>query len=156
MAVREDQEAAAQIKAIIEADRDVFEERLNQDFPTLGFYVEDRDGDVESVAVTGTDIHDFLIVEMTDGIATVELQVTVNYSAEVTYDDLENAPYDSETKSLIMVEQVFAEWEREFEGTVRVRGRVEPANPESFSIEEFQINEGQDIGLAYDDGFPYK
>ena len=156
MAVREDQEIADRVKAIMEADRSVFEDRLDQDFPMLGFFVEEREGTVESVTVTGTEIHDFLIVELKDGVATVDVNVSVSFTADVSYDDLEHAPYDSETKSLVMVEQLSDEWEREFEGTVRMRLRIDSENPESFAIEEFEINGGEDIGMALDDGWPYK
>lgn len=155
MAVRQDEEAAERIKAIMEADRDVFEERLNQDFPLLGFYIDDREGDVEDVVVFGTDIQDFLIVELKNGVATVELYVTVSFTAEVSYDDLEHGIWDSETKSL-WTQTENAQWEREFDGTVRVRIQVDPLNPESFSVEDFVINNGEDICLTYDVDWPYK
>lgn len=155
MAVRQDEEAAVRIKSIIEADRGVFEERLNQGFPLMGFYIDDREGDVEDVVVTSTDIQDFLIVELKDGIATVELYVTVSFTAEVSYDDIEHGIWDSETKSL-WTQSVRDEWEREFDGTVRVRMQIDPANPVSFSIENFEINNGENICLVYDVDWPYK
>ncbi len=155
MAVRQDEDAAERIKAIIESDREVFEERLNEDFPYMGFYIDDREGDVEGVSVTRTDVNDFLIVELKDGIATVELYVGVSFTAEVSYDDVEHGIWDSETKCLL-TQREKGEWEREFNGTVRVRIRIDPRNPKSFSIEEFEINNGEDVRVVYDDEWPYK
>jgi hypothetical protein len=112
MAVRQDEEMAGRIKAIIAADREVLEERLNQEFPYMGFYIDDREGVVEDVTVTGADIHDFLIVELKDGVATVELDVTVTFNADVSYDDIEHGIWDSETGEL-WTQSESDEWERE-------------------------------------------
>lgn len=154
LAVRDDKEVAERTKAFLESQRDVYEEQIIQDFPLMGFYVEGREGDVEDVTVTNVEFQDFLIVELQEGAVTIEVYVTVSFTAVVSYEDLEHGIYDSETKSL-WAGTVSSEWDREFEGNVRLRLEPDPDDPEDLQVEQFIINENKDLGLSYDDGWPY-
>ncbi|MEM1228885.1 MAG: PIN domain-containing protein, partial [Planctomycetota bacterium] len=155
LAVRQDEESADLVETLYKANTAVLEERLQQDFPSMGFYIDDRDGDIQDVTVTSTDIQGWSIVEIKDCIATIELYVTVGFSAQVSYDDLERGIYDSETKSLWTQTQQ-GHWDREFDGTVRVLMGFDPSHPKTFSIEDFTINNDESICVVYDDAWPYK
>lgn len=153
--VAEDEASATHVRELIGNNADAIEERIAQDFPSMGFYIDDREGDVE-VFVKGVAIDDSAIVRIAKHVATVRVEVTIDFDAHVSYDDLEHAPYDSETKSLIVLDQVSETWERSFEGSCTLMVSFSPDAPQQFGIEAISINEHQDIELVFDDEWPYK
>ncbi|MCA9130851.1 MAG: hypothetical protein KDB22_27390 [Planctomycetales bacterium] len=155
IAIREDQEAASKLRAVIDANQDSIEAFIEAEFPSLGFFVDDREGDVNDVSVSDIEIHAMSIVKLDGGIATVELDLTIKFVADVSYDDIEHGIYDSETKSL-WTQQETGEWEREYYGSAVISVSQDEADPTKLVVKSFQINDGEDIALSYDDGWPYK
>ncbi len=155
IAIREDQEAASKLKAVIDANQDSIESFIEAEFPSLGFFVDDREGDVNDVSVSDIEIHAMSIVKLDGGVATVELDLTIKFVADVSYDDIEHGIYDSETKSL-WTQQETGEWEREYYGSAVICVSQDEADPTKLVVKSFQINDGEDIALSYDDGWPYK
>jgi len=155
LAIREDQEAASKLRAIIDANQDSIESFIETEFPSLGFFIEDREGDVNEVSVNDIEIHAMSIVKLDARVATVELDLTIQFVADVSYDDIEHGIYDSETKSL-WTQQESGEWEREYYGSAVICVSQDEADPTKLIVISFQINDGEDIALSYDDGWPYK
>lgn len=155
IAIREDQDAASKLRAVIDANQDSIEAFIEAEFPSLGFFVDDREGDVNDVSVSDIEIHAMSIVKLDGGVATVELDLTIKFVADVSYDDIEHGIYDSETKSL-WTQQETGEWEREYYGSAVICVSQDEADPTKLVVKSFQINDGEDIALSYDDGWPYK
>jgi hypothetical protein len=155
LAIREDQETASKLRAVIDANQDSIESFIETEFPSLGFFVDDREGDVNEVSVNEIEIHAMSIVKLNAGVATVELDLTIRFVADVSYDDIEHGIYDSETKSL-WTQQETGEWEREYYGSAVIYVSLDDADPTKLTIKSFQINDGEDIALSFDDGWPYK
>jgi hypothetical protein len=155
LAILEDQEAATKLRAVIDANQDSIESFIEAEFPSLGFFVDDREGDVNDVRINEIEIHAMSIVKLDAGVATVELDLTINFVADVSYDDIEHGIYDSETKT-VWTQQETGKWEREYDGSSVICVSQNEAEPTKLVVKSFQINDGEDIALSYDDGWPYK
>ena len=146
-------EDAEHVENLLELQSDFLEERVAQDFAQMGFYIDDREGEVEDVTVTDATIEWLSIIEICDLAVTLELEVMVGFVANVSYDDIEHGIYDSETKSL-WAPRINSEWERETSVSVLSKIQLDSMNPESFSIEELVINNREDVGVSFDDSWP--
>lgn len=87
--------------------RNAIDQIIKDDFSNRGFYVEDQPGDVHNIF--DIEVEDYeptlLSVEQKEKeasiIATFEVIATIEFRAEISYDDLATASYDSEDKNLI-------------------------------------------------------
>lgn len=131
------------------------------EFSKLGFLLDDQDGDVGNVRALEASIEASLLhVEETgDGnaVASFDLTGTVAYEADLTYDDLSSAVYDSEDRALIVlntVEETVSRME-EFQSDLTLIFEIEnPSNVEPL------INWGSstDVNVTSSDSdeWPYK
>lgn len=155
LAIREDQETASKLRAVIDANQDSIESFIEVEFPSLGFFVDDREGNVNEVSLTDIEIHAMSIVKLEAGVATVELDLTIRFVADVSFDDIEHGIYDNETESL-WTQHETGEWERGYHGSAVICVSQDGVDPTKLAIKSFQINDGEDISLSFDDGWPYK
>ena len=137
---------------------------LEEDFCDLGFSLSDQDGDVYDVHVLSVDEPAKYLISLYPGEndepaeAHIELTTGVQYSAEVSYDNLETAAYDSEDKVLIPWEKV----EKTVEASEIVRAHLIfnfcRDEPYDFEIQELRIIDPKDVDVPTneDDGWPYK
>ena len=137
---------------------------LEERFRWLGFILADQDGDVNETRVT--EVGDILayLISLTPGSngqparAHFELTAIVEYEADVSYDNLETASYDSEDKVLIPWETV----ERTVEGSEIVQADLrftfDTIKPHNIEIEEIDLHTPKDVSVTTeeDDGWPYK
>lgn len=132
---------------------------IERAFCNLGFYLDDQQGDVLDVTVTDIEITDQALIEVNKDHAVVEITAKVYFNADVEYDDLETATYDSEDKVLIPWRTVNKTVERDTEVTVYVHLNLDLDNPDLFKIADLSIGTGRrfDIAItAEDDNWPYK
>ncbi len=86
---------------------DRLEQFVCDEFPDRMFIPEyNPHGDVENVEVADVDIRDVYALEVRDGVVKAEAEATVNYSADVSYEDLDTGFYDKETGRYYMTEYV--------------------------------------------------
>jgi hypothetical protein len=127
-------------------------EAMTEKFEQLGFFIEDQDGDVTSINVTTAEINDKSLIKVREDTAKANLIATVTYDAELEYDDLDTASYDSEDKVLIPWRTIEKTVTRDIEITVNLEFGFEPDDLGSFDITNIEID--SDVGICSDDDDP--
>jgi len=137
---------------------------LDEKFRWLGFILVDQDGDVNETRVNEVGDISAYLISLTPGSkgssaeAHFELTAKIEYEADVLYDNLETASYDSEDKVLIPWETV----ERTIEGSEIVQADLRltfnTSEPYNVEIEEIDLHTPKDVSVSTeeDDGWPYK
>ena len=158
------EELAPTAQQLLEENLEEIESRLEQQFQWLGFILADQDGDVNETRVTEVaDISAYLIAlnHGADGQpaeAQFELTATIEFEADVSYDNLETASYDSEDKVLIPWETV----ERTVHCSEIVQAdlsfQFDAEHPHNVEIEKLNLHTPKDVSVyaEEDDGWPYK
>jgi len=137
---------------------------LEDKFQWLGFVLVDQDGDVDEIRVTEVGDISAYLISLSHGSngepaeARFELTATIAYEADVSYDNLETASYDSEDKVLIPWETV----ERTVELSEIVQADVgltfNTTESHNVEIKELDLHTPKDVSVSTedDDGWPYK
>jgi len=88
----------------------------------------------------------------------VQVTVRTSFSADITYDDLDTAIYDSEDKILIPWQTISKTVERDVEYTATVHVEYDLEDKESLGIQKVIINTENGLGFSVssDDEWPYK
>lgn len=158
------EELAPLAQQLLEDNLTEISDMLEEQFRRLGFVLADQDGDVNEARVTDVgDISAYLISLTPDSNgepaeAHFELIATIAYEADVSYDNLDTAIYDSEDKVVMPWEVV----ERTVEGSEIVQAdlklRFNTAEPHNMAIEELDLHTPRDVPVTIeeDDGWPYK
>lgn len=90
-------------------------------FGLLGFMVEDEEGEVDNIEAKVADITKSYLIYVTDREASFRLDVSIDYSADVTYYDPESGIYDPEEGAMLYRETIDETLERTVEVTVDVQ-----------------------------------
>jgi len=149
---------------LLRSNTEEIKTRIEEEFKYLGFILEDQDGDVYDITVDEVeDYYEYLISLKAPngdipGEAHFILTTTVKFSAEISYDNLDTASYDSEEKVLIPWETVdkTVESSEIIQVDLVFSFTLEP--PHNFEIQELQIETPDDICVSSGnyDGWPYK
>jgi len=135
--------------AILAAAKSGFEDRY--------YWVEDQDGDAEVEVTRLSPINEAEIIEIVAEKATLQLNIAIDYSAHLSYNDSATASYDEGT--LIYVDHKEEDVERDEELTVEIEVFFENMDPSSFEIVYVSItspSDGFGIKTSFDDDWPYK
>lgn len=89
--------------------------RITKEFKWLGFIVDDEEGEVESVEVSDVNIDKSYLIYVTDRSADFRLEVSLDYSADVTYYDPDSGIYDPEEGVMLYRETIDETLERTVE-----------------------------------------
>jgi len=158
------EELAPLAQQLLEDNLNEISDILEERFRWLGFVLADQDGDVNETRVTEVGDISAYLISLTPGSngepaeANFELTATIAYEADVSYDNLETASYDSEDKVLIPWETV----ERTVEGSEIVQADLRftfnTAEPHNMEVEELDLHTPKDVSVTTeeDDGWPYK
>lgn len=136
---------------------------LKAQFQMLGFILADQVGDINETRVTKVGDISAYLISLTPGSngdqteARFELTTTIVYEADVSYDNLETASYDSEDKVLIPWETV----EKTVEGSEIVQADLgvtfNTTEPYNVKIEELDLHTPRDVSIyTEEDGWAYK
>lgn len=142
-------ETMQRMPAILAAAKTGFEDRY--------YWVEDQDGDAEIEVTSLQPANEVEIIEIVGEKATLQLNVAIDYTAHLSYDDSATASYDE--GALIYVEHKEEDVERDEELTVEIEAFFENMDPASFEIISTTVtspSDGFGIKTALDDGWPYK
>lgn len=126
---------------------DILEER----FQWLGFVLADQDGDVNETRVTEVGEISAYLISLTPGSnggpaeARFELTTTIAYEADVSYDNLETASYDSEDKVLIPWETVERTVESSEVVQADLRFTFNANDPHNLEIKELDLHTPTDV-----------
>ena len=76
-------------------------------FPEVGFIIEDHwDGDVEDVTVEDVDFPDWNVIALGHKECTVAFVAEVNFTANISYDDMTTAVYDSSENFVMPIHKI--------------------------------------------------
>ena len=115
--------------------------KVKTKFEDLGFYIIDEWGDVE-LAVTDIELSqepDLIDINGNDVIA--ELQFTVDYAAELSYEDSDTGTWDSEDKQQIFMDYVNEIVHDTEELVVTVQATVSGTDPEELEIQSIELTD---------------
>jgi hypothetical protein len=156
IAATEDEELGDLARTVVEMCLPEIERLAREKFENLGFYLEDQEGDagpVSVIEITGEDLH---IVEIEGDKIHFIWEVSVEFSADVVYDDMNTAIYDSEDKIAYAWQEIETSIERSedlsVEGDVRFN-RWPPHNPK---LEAVHLVTSPDIGITVEEWDNYK
>ncbi len=100
------EEQAKFVHEQIEQSRERISQEIKKQFMNLGFVLDGEDGDVEHVTVDNVELGDTSFVALHEDHAVVEVETTVVFTADITYDDTSTGYYDSEDGCLWGMEQI--------------------------------------------------
>lgn len=90
-------------------------------FNLLGFIVEDEEGEVDSIEAKDVDINKSYLIYVTNREASFRLDVSIDYSADITYYDPDSGIYDPEEGVMLYRETIDETLERTVEVNVDVQ-----------------------------------
>ena len=153
-----DEALASKVRELIKANIEKIKESIAESFCEEGFWIEDQDGDVNEVSVNELDIEDILLLDISKDSAVVQLSVITSFSADITYDDLDTATYDSEDKILIPWQTISKTVDQDVEYTAIVHVGYNLEDKESLVIRKVIINTENGFGFSVssNDEWPYK
>lgn len=132
---------------------------ISEEFQEMGFYLEDQQGDVDEVSIDSIEILDRSLLKVDETSAIFEIIVKIDFTAEVTYDDLDTAMYDSEEKVLIPFHQINKTLYREEELSIIITISHNIEDSKYFEIEDIDIDADSSYSLPVrvdDEEYPYK
>jgi len=132
-------------------------ELIKEEFESLGFILDNEDGEVEFIEAYFVEIEDedeVNITEISDDIATITFEARVWFNADVTYNDYENSLYDKEEGKYIYIntaERHIEEYDILLPVTIKVKFDV---SNQRFEIIDCIVNENDDVSLTlYDEDY---
>jgi len=133
---------------------DAIVQAIADEFSRLGFYLDDEDGDVNEVEVENVEIQELSLLEARGTAAKFDVTVTIKFAAEVSYDDMDSAIWDSEDKVSIPLHTIKTTLEREEEFNVTMDVRL---SDEGHFQEVQQIKfASSDVAITVRDDDPYR
>lgn len=158
--VLQDETLAPLVAMLVEDHSEEIELAIAGEFSEQLFWLEDQEGEVLEIIVQGVEIRDHSLIEVTRETAVVEVMAAVEFIANIEYDDMDTATYDSEDKVLIPWRKIKQEVERSEIVSATIYLHIDARAPEIFDIDRTEINRGRDWGIGItaieDDGYPYK
>jgi hypothetical protein len=89
----------------------------------------------------------------------MELQITVYYDAELSYEDSDTGIWDSEDKQLLFMDQVDETVEGNRDVVVTVRTKFDGTDPDELEMTDTELTEptsGFGIATSKNAGYPWK
>lgn len=136
-------------KIIIELFKDneeIIFDKLKSEFIDKDFWIEDHIGDVENISDIKPKIIKINLIKVEEDKKTAIVAITAEttFGADIIYDDLETAIYDSEDKILIPMQKIelFVDQTVEYTAIVTISYDSNSFNIDSFKIQndDFSIN----------------
>ena len=126
--------------AVVERCRPEIAERVGDSLSDLFAYLNDENGEVNSVQATEVRITDESVAHLEDDVATFYATAFIQYSADVTYDDPSATVYDREDQRTYCFRRIDATLERERHFDVEFKLRFSTLDVEDYDVEEVQFD----------------
>ncbi len=152
----EDEELGDLARQLVESCFPGVKRIAGEKFKSLGFYLEDQEGDVSGVDVREIEGDDLHIVEIDRDTIYFVWEATVTFSADVVYDDMNTAIYDSEDKVAYAWQEIDTELERSFEISIQGEVRFNRWPPHDPSILRVGFAGVTDVGITVEEWDSYK
>lgn len=152
-----DEVLSPHVLSLVEANEGAIKETISEAFCDGGFFLEDQDGEVNEVTVIDMDIQNVLLLEVGRDFAVLEVEVETEFAADISYDDLDTATYDSEDKVLIPWHTIRQTVTQTIEYTAIVNIAHDTGMSNFFNIESVKIETGRQFGFSVrsDPDWPY-
>jgi hypothetical protein len=137
---RDDRSKAAQ--DALDHLRDEIEEAVARAFMNASFFVEDNYGEVSDVELQSLDITRFDLVDLNNERAEYDLEATVEFTAEVSYDDPDQSYYDREEGRMIVLGQIEKPVSDRGELSARLIIALDVVEPSRSTIEALDLIDG--------------
>jgi hypothetical protein len=135
LAATDDDQLAAFLRREIMKREDEVTPQIRDAFENLGFLIQDQDGDVNEVRVLEVDFdHEIEILQVSDGTAEVQTTVWIEFEADLTYNDLSTASWDSEDQRYFFHDTVEETVARKDNCTVEITVEFAGLDPEFFEV----------------------
>ncbi len=154
-----DKELAHSVSELLNKNQDAVKKAIAESFCKQGFWIEDQDGDVEGVVedvrVNELEVYEMLVLEVDQGSAFVHVDVGTNFSADLTYDDIDTEAYDSEGRVIFPWRRIEKTVDQDVEYTATIRVLHDVEDPEYFEADGVEIESGFTLrsGFALRFGF---
>jgi len=130
---------------------------IKEQFLESGFqYADNWEADVENVEVQDIRATEVNIIEVEDDRAVVAISVLIKFTASISGPDFDNGIWDSEDKKYAYIPDFSFEHEFNESYEVSVEFSFEAESEEIDAILNVEFEDGRDITLSIDDGYPYK
>jgi len=133
---------------IIDNNIDDISERISEEFIELSFYLDDEDGDISDVEVEEITIEDVYVINASNDLAEIELTVNVDYSASISFLDIDQSCYDNEEGKYLFKRYIKGKIKRSDEIPVMMIISIDALRKEYLSIETIELNENQGIAIS--------
>lgn len=147
----EDEYVPELVHDLLEAKQDMLDEQIIERFLSLGFWLEDQDGDVEKVTVKSIDALDVYLVDVDKNTASFDLLYRITFSADVSYKDLSYAIYDKEERRYYNVEQINRTIERPIQIPAQVKIGFSREEPYEAELTYVGLKKMEDVGITIED-----
>lgn len=111
----------------------------------------DQDGEGTITSVHDISLGAPSIIQINNHVATFEFQCSISFAAEVCFDDLDTASYDSEEGRLIPWREIERDVEREIETSVELAFAFSSDDADYFLLHHIMINDGEPLKLWADE-----
>jgi hypothetical protein len=153
----ENKDLSAFIRKMIRRYNDEIFDKAKKAFPNLGFYLDDQDGDVNSVELTEIEYDGNIeIISLAADKAIIEMPAMLTFDAEISYDDPNTGVWDSEDKVMLLQDTVEETVTSTAHRSVTVEVSFKALKRNSFKICSVWFEGKQDISVESDEGWPYK
>lgn len=142
------------VKAIEVALKEREDEILKKIMPNwgyLGFILNDSDGDVNHVDATNVAVKRAYVLNRDEDSFEIEIEATVSFTAQVSYDDLSTAMWDSEDKALYAWNTIEADLERETPVRIEVYCTLDEQDVSKLEIETARVTEPVDVYFSVEE-----
>lgn len=142
------------VNEAVEADIENIESLIGKEFEGLGFFLDDEWGEVEEVIVNRVEILEHNVVKLPTDKVQLSIIASIDFTAEVMYDDMNTASYDSEDKVLIPHQTIQDTLDRTIDADIDLT--IDMPSNMSVAVQNIVINGESDIKITVDTDYPYK
>ena len=150
--------ALSAFQSLVEFAQNIFENnkyevinKISRKLEGWWVWLEDQEGDGTIFSVDDVTLHEESTISISENGAIIELYATVSFEANITYDDLDTATYDSEDKVLIPWRKIDRDVHREIELPIEVSFSFSKDDEDYFNIKEILINNDESFSIYADD-----
>lgn len=141
---------------LIKENRMTIISALSEHFTDMGFYLGDQNGEVYGVKVVEIKGIEEFLIGVDECSAEFDISANVIYSANLLYDNMETAAYDSEEKALIPHEKIDIILDRSEKIQANVSITFSTDEPYDFRLETIDILSPQDdVEIQVEDHYKY-
>jgi hypothetical protein len=154
---RAEEKLSALVRAIFEREEEWIVSVIEESFLECTFlYPENWEADVENVEITSTRVDDVDLIEVDEQRFVLALQMQISFRADVSGPDYEHGWWDSEDKRYLALPSFRAEITSTENYGVSFGVKYDLAKEEATEITEVLFNDGREIKVRDEHGWPYK